>query len=282
MSENKINAEKITKPIQLLAVWLIGLIALVGSLLTAAGTIHQPDWMPVFLAISAVSIIPMFLGLIFLLQTRYRPEMQEDLFYSKYLEKDSQTFEDINNENSNNLEIDELKREILSISESTKEELEKIRTVIKQDDSKSNQSKISEIIEKSDDKLDKLKELIKFASIDLKINIQLKNYNKVLEIIKSIGFINFSEFGKNKTAPAKLVISIGGNIQIDVIKTLVVDLIPLGATSIRMRLESSNAIYIGSYNTEDLVPINEELISALLSLEDQLKFSNFMVKYLKK
>jgi hypothetical protein len=282
MSENKINAEKITKPIQLLAVWLIGLITLVGSLLTAAGTIHQPTWIPVFLAISAVAIIPVFLGLIFLLQTKYRPEMQEDSFYSKYLEKDSQTFEDINKENNNNLEIDDLKREILSISESTKKELEKIRTVINQGDPKSNESKISEIIEKSDDKLDKLKEILKFASIDLKINVRLKNYSEILEIIKSIGFTNFSEFGKSNKAPTRFIISIGGNIQIDVVKTLIIDLIPLGATLIRMRLESSNAIYIGSYNPDNIVPINEELVNALLSVEDQLKFSNFMERYLRK
>ena len=92
MNEQKIKPEKITKPIQLLAVWLIGLIAIETSLLTAAGTITQPEWLPVFFGISAVSIIPLFLLLIFLLQTKYRPQIQEDEFYSKYLDKNTQSF----------------------------------------------------------------------------------------------------------------------------------------------------------------------------------------------
>jgi hypothetical protein len=48
MENHNIKPEKITKPIQLLAVWLIGLILMVSALLTAAGTINKPLWLPVF------------------------------------------------------------------------------------------------------------------------------------------------------------------------------------------------------------------------------------------
>ena len=95
MQKNNINPEKITKPLQLLASWLIGLILIVSTLLTAAGTIISPSWLPAFFGISAVAIIPIFLLLIFLLQTKYRPEMQEDSDYAKYLDNNTMTFEEV-------------------------------------------------------------------------------------------------------------------------------------------------------------------------------------------
>jgi hypothetical protein len=86
MSEQKINADKITKPIQLLAAWLIGLIVVNGSFLATATQISIPVWAPNLLIIASVINVPLFLISIFLLQTKFRPEMQADEFYSKYLE----------------------------------------------------------------------------------------------------------------------------------------------------------------------------------------------------
>jgi hypothetical protein len=86
MSEQNINPERITKPIQLLAAWLIGLIAVNGSFLAAATQILIPTWAPIILVIASIINVPLFLISIFLLQTRFRPEMQADEFYSKYLE----------------------------------------------------------------------------------------------------------------------------------------------------------------------------------------------------
>lgn len=87
MSDHKIDASKVTKPIQLLAAWLAGLIIINGSFLTAAARLEHPDWASGLLVISAVLNVPIFLFGLFLLQTKFRPEMQEDEFYSKYLEK---------------------------------------------------------------------------------------------------------------------------------------------------------------------------------------------------
>lgn len=87
MDTQNIVPEKITKPIQLLAAWLLGLILVNGSFLTAASQLLTPNWLPPFLVIAAVINVPIFLLSIFLLQTKYRPEMQEDTYYSKYLEQ---------------------------------------------------------------------------------------------------------------------------------------------------------------------------------------------------
>jgi len=85
--KNPIDASKVTKPIQLLAAWLAGLVAINGSFLTAAGLITSPSWGAGLLIISAVINVPLFLACLFLLQTKFRPEMQEDSFYSRHLER---------------------------------------------------------------------------------------------------------------------------------------------------------------------------------------------------
>jgi len=83
----RIVPAQVTKPIQLLAAWLVGLIAIDGTFLTAARLISSPPWAAGLLVIAAVLSVPVFLGCLFLLQTRFRPEMQEDMFYSKHLER---------------------------------------------------------------------------------------------------------------------------------------------------------------------------------------------------
>jgi len=80
VAENQINPEKVTKPFQLLATWLLGLISLTGLLIWASMGNYETKWINCFYAISAVAIIPLFL-----LQTVFRPEMQEDKYYNPYL-----------------------------------------------------------------------------------------------------------------------------------------------------------------------------------------------------
>lgn len=73
MSNNKIEAHKITKPIQLLASWLVGLSVINVTFLTAAANITQPSWVAGLLSIAAVINVPIFVISIFLLQTKFRP-----------------------------------------------------------------------------------------------------------------------------------------------------------------------------------------------------------------
>lgn len=86
MTESKITPEKVTKPIQLLAAWLVGLVAIDSAFLVAAQQIQRPDWASGLLVVAAVGNVPIFLTALFLLQTKFRPQMQEDVFYAKYLE----------------------------------------------------------------------------------------------------------------------------------------------------------------------------------------------------
>ena len=86
MSDAEIHPDKITRPFQLLAAWLAGLTIVDASFLAAATQIHVPGWVPALLAIAAVVNVPLFLTCIFMLQTLFRPELQEDPYYSKYLQ----------------------------------------------------------------------------------------------------------------------------------------------------------------------------------------------------
>ncbi|MNZ60064.1 hypothetical protein D3C78_781240 [compost metagenome] len=83
--QQDIEPHRITKPIQLLGAWLAGLIIVNGSFLGAAVAIDTPIWLRSMLVIAAVVNVPVFLICIFLLQTRFRPEMQEDSYYHEYL-----------------------------------------------------------------------------------------------------------------------------------------------------------------------------------------------------
>src|SRR3954454_18626455 len=84
--EQRLEPHRVTKPIQLLAAWLVGLVIVDGSFLSAASLITRPGWVTGALVVAAIVNVPLFLLCIFLLQTRFRPEMQEDSFYAHYLE----------------------------------------------------------------------------------------------------------------------------------------------------------------------------------------------------
>jgi len=76
-----------------------GLVILVGSFLTGARLLTSPNWISPFLTISAVAIVPLFLALLFLLQTRFRPQLQEDAYYAAYLESQRKEFQNFEPEN---------------------------------------------------------------------------------------------------------------------------------------------------------------------------------------
>ena len=90
MQQKNIEPHKVTKPIQLLAAWLAGLVLVNGTFLGAAIAFDAGSIERTWLTIASVINVPLFLGAIFLLQTKFRPELQEDSYYSSYLDKKTQ------------------------------------------------------------------------------------------------------------------------------------------------------------------------------------------------
>ncbi len=76
--KQKLKAHKITKPIHLLAAGLVGLVLVDGSLLATAVGVDSGSWLSTAFVVAAIVNVLLFLLAIFLLQTKFRPEMQED------------------------------------------------------------------------------------------------------------------------------------------------------------------------------------------------------------
>ena len=122
MEKHKIEPHKITKPIQLTTIWFIALLLIDSSFLFFATKISEPKWACPTLIISAICFVPLFLVPIFLLQTVFRKELQEDLYYSEWLKRHENAFAGFKSENI--LDSFETKMSASLVGE---DELEKIR-----------------------------------------------------------------------------------------------------------------------------------------------------------
>lgn len=281
MSEQKINPHQVTKPIQLLAAWLVGLIIINSLFLGAAHVIVKPDWAAGLLVIAAVVNVPIFLGLIFFLQTKFRAELQEDTFYSKHLEKitgeaknpSKAENEFINHlesyENKNNNKIQEISKNIESI-ESMVSEISKNR------DSSIDINAIFEKINETKNTLSEA-EIIKNKSITkIALNDLVTNYKNIAKDLVRSGYKISEIFGStspSKTAPKSLIISFSNSINKLALAELYVLLKKYGFNRIDLIEEVDIAdqdIYIGSYiddfsETRKSVFISEEIELAILN-----------------
>jgi tetratricopeptide (TPR) repeat protein len=79
---------RISRPIQLLAAWLVTLVLIEGGFLTGAANIAKPSWASALLVVSAVAAVPLFIASLFVLLTRYRPQMQDDRYYAPYVREE--------------------------------------------------------------------------------------------------------------------------------------------------------------------------------------------------
>ncbi len=283
MSNNSIKPEKITKPIQLLAAWLIGLVLVVTALLTAAGNIEKPNWLPALLSIAAVSSIPLFLMMIFLLQTKYRPEMQEDSYYSQYLNKNTGRIEPIENNKSYDREIQKLSQEIINISVETKSMLDEINNVVNDKTQTNKPEVINKIITESDKKIEELKSIAKYTGIDLRINEKLIQYQKIKQIVQELGFNSYEIFGNEQSR--FFLVSFGKHIPLSIVKDIVVKLFPLGLEYISLIKEEpwlvrTKTIYIGSYAfSKETIVVDKALIEVILNDSEDLSFESFLAKH---
>lgn len=273
MEQNRIKPEKITKPIQLLAVWFSGLIILEGLLLTAARTIESPLWITPLLSVTAVGIIPLFLFFIFLLQTKYRPQMQEDTFYSKYLDKSTQRLLIAKKENTY-LDEDLIQKSVENYFK---------------------HYKIEEISKKSIDIHPDLgnKDIIipNVYKDKVALNRLLPNFQGIRLLLIKEKINNFDEFTPGMNNPPKeLLITVGIEVNINLIIKIIELLRPIGFTLINSTIDedlmlqdaSKHEIIVGSYalNREErrTLEIDDELIETIKNIEDKTIFHKIFKK----
>ncbi|WP_312913413.1 hypothetical protein [Stutzerimonas nitrititolerans] len=115
MENQKIEPYKVTKPIQLLAAWLVGLVLVNGSLLATSSAFNEPVWLKATLIIAAICNVPLFIGAVFVLQTKFRPELQEDSYYSKYLDKSTSEYVTLSKDDELIALVSDLRSEVVRI-----------------------------------------------------------------------------------------------------------------------------------------------------------------------
>jgi hypothetical protein len=216
LHNQKIPVGKVTKPIQLLAAWLTGLILVDAAFLTTANTLSEPIWAKGALIVAAIINVPLFLVAIFLLQTKFRPEMQEDAFYSKYLESKTGLYRPASSTDQSSRLKDELldsSVEILKVVQGLQGEINKINeTNIKGPNGELSSYQANEI----ESKIDRLTSTLEWKHYNVRINNHLKEYSKFKLALLNNGIRIDGVFGQKGgefSDPPQIVIGSGFTIK---------------------------------------------------------------------
>lgn len=247
MTQQKIAADKITKPIQLLAAWLVGLIFTNGTFLTAALQVENGTWERSALIVAAICNVPVFLLALFLLQTKFRAELQEDTFYSEYLSKKTATLIRIDKNAAQDTRIEEIERSLAKISLSV--------SSVRPEPQASNP-------DSSAPKLD-------WTDWAVALN---KNHPRFLEVREALRQANIpltAIFGdKVDKLPKKWIVALNYHLPVAHKALLLKAILPYGFDGFEFwepqrEAEENEDIYIGCYGTESYAPVTDELMKML-------------------
>jgi hypothetical protein len=191
-AQRHLEPHKITKPIQLLAAWLTGLVLLDGAFLVAASKITQPDWIAGYLVIASILNVPLFVLAIFLLQTKFRPEMQEDSFYSVYLQSKTGNTE-------------------MRVS------AESFATV------RENLAKVEQIVAASlkKDAVEETLERARWSSLTISVNRNIDVFSAIVRALSERGIPVHETFGAGAGVPDGFAVALGRGFEVDQISRLV-------------------------------------------------------------
>lgn len=283
--QQKIAADKITRPIQLLAAWLAGLVLVDGLFLGTAVSITGADWIKAILVIASILNVPIFLGCLFLLQTKFRPEMQEDSYYSKYLESNTGKIVSATSVDS---EIRQLRIEIVESSQRSVALIPELENGLKsisryldtgsavsttQLEMKADVRSVEEAVDRSAKAITLAKLHIVEPILAVEINDMLPAYHKIRRELKAQGISIDKTFGSTSEIPEipkQQIIGFGSKVPIDVLRSIVATLRKFGFDRIHYtdKIYSEGRIYIGSYiyrapELPQPVPITDAIIGVL-------------------
>lgn len=242
MAQPNIEPKAVTKPIQLLAAWLVGLVLVDAAFLTAASQIQQPTWASGALVVASILNVPIFLGFLFFMQTKFRPEMQEDTFYAKYLERKS---------------TDTKKTEYIRVDEEGESKFS-----------------ISEI------KVDRRISIAKNEPV-VQVNDLLPKFDEIVESLRKSGIAIRATFGSTSSdpkAPEKLIISMREGADPLLFQEVVRAVEPFGIEGVSISEQfftDNDNIYVGSYvyqeYDEQITPFKGEVRRRIMQerLSDQ-------------
>ncbi|QLQ26116.1 MAG: hypothetical protein HZT41_15825 [Dechloromonas sp.] len=291
MTESKITPDKITKPIQLLGAWLAGLILVNGSFLTTASVLSDPQWLRSTLVIASVCNVPLFLFCLFLLQTKFRPEMQEDTFYSKYLEQ-----------NTGKMVVSSpvetgMQQLRLELAESNQRYVEMISgldaglkalaleiSMAKTNGDQVQSDKLAEVVKvlaRSAQTIERSKERATDATVKIAGNDLLPEFTQLRKELRRKGLSIDRTFGSSShepEVPKFRIIGFGTSVPVEILRRVVSICRNYGFDRIHFTPRDQNAghIYIGSYiykapDEPQPVPLDDEVLELLNADDTELE-----------
>lgn len=243
IESQKIDVKEVKKPFQLLAAWLVGLVLIDGIFLGVSTQIS--GWLQSLLVITSVINVPLFLIAIFILQTRFRPEMQDDVFYSRYLDSKTNEVIQVTLREIIQLEFNSIRTELRDIKNANQIAVEKTKTTtLHQEQELGYRWKIG-------------------------VNDYLDNYTKIRSILKreKIPVNNIFGSATTKDHPENKIISISPRISFNAKTTLIKLGFEMGMEGYsffdNVIEDIDEPILIGAYGKESYVPITNALIDEI-------------------
>ena len=228
--DSSIKPDLITKPIQLLGAWLAGLLAIDSCFLIAAAKLPTGSWESQALTVAAIANVPLFLLAAFLLQTKFRPELQEDLYYSSYISQKT------------NARVQVTKEDAVALV--VRQRLDQI------------ESKVTlaapQVISREDGRIRELR---------IGINHHLVDREAIVKRLSQAGVVGYSLFGSDEP-PEQRVVAISEDLTSESQRAVLRLAAELGFSKysyIRVFEEITESVLIGSYGEEtfEIVPPTE-------------------------
>jgi hypothetical protein len=181
MSEAKIQPSTITKPMQMLAAWLVGLLAIDSTFLLAATRMPSGSAEATALIWAAILNVPLFIVALFLLQTRFRPELQEDLYYSTY----------ISQKTNETLAVTRKANQTVSVTDRVE--------------------KVEGVLVATDPQGEKSQHLVLLSTLDIAVNRHLSDKDEIAKKLFNLEISSHTWFG-SETPPKDRVISFSSDL----------------------------------------------------------------------
>jgi hypothetical protein len=224
---------------QLLAAWLVGLIVTNAIFLGSAISLDKDSWERGALVISAIVNVPVFLFALFVLQTRFRAELQEDTFYSEYLSKKTATVVRIDKNASQDTKIDEIERQLVRLTTSLP-----LQTTANANENTSQ---------------------VDWSNWPIALNHLHPNFKAIREALKSAKIPLTSIFGGSDGPPIKWIVALSYQMPVLHKAQLLETVLPFGFDGIHLwdpqrDAEENEDAYIGSYGVSTYAQVSPELI----------------------
>lgn len=275
-----INPRAVTKPFQLVAAILIALFAVASLFLAAARAFESPTWLRPLLVIAAVATVPVFILFVFVLQTRFRAEMQEDAFYARHLNRRGKDAAiDVAAEmaqlRATNAASDQL---ILDRVDVTHAHVRRIadavldlqqRALITTGEGRAFRSLKDEVLA-SGKQLERTRQEIKWTRVGFLVNDLLPRYPEVRDVLGAMGVPSARLFGSNSSypiAPGLFVMAFGRAVPPEDVMSIIVALRPFGLQAVGTA-DSDNdqgSIVLGSYayHFDPVTWLTDEVVAVL-------------------